>query len=70
MSSPPVLTPLKKAEQIQSLKHALLVLESLPTSTPCAACVEFSAGFCSSYNATVPPEFQAQGCENFGEVPF
>ena len=70
MSSPPVLTPLQKAEQIQSLKHALRVLESLPTSTPCAACVEFSAGFCSHFNATVPPEFQARGCDQFTEVPF
>ena len=64
------LTPLQKQDQIDVLQRALLVLESLPTSTPCAACVEFSAGYCSRHKAHVPPDFQAQGCGDFCEIPF
>lgn len=65
-----VLTPHRKQEHIQCLEHALLILKALPTMTPCAECVEFSAGFCSVYRANVPHEFQAQGCKDFSEVPF
>lgn len=64
------LTPLQKQDQIDVLKRALVVLESLPVSTPCAVCVEFSAGYCSRHKAHVPNEFQAKGCADFCEVPF
>ena len=65
-----VLTPQRKAQQIECLKHALLILQALPIVTPCAECVEFSHGFCNQYQANVPPEFQANGCPQFSEVPF
>ena len=65
-----VLTPLQKQNQIKALNQALLIVESLPTSTPCAACVEYSAGYCNQFRANVPPEFQAKGCGDFVEVPF
>jgi hypothetical protein len=64
------LTPLQKQNQIKSLQHAIQILEGIPTSTPCAACVEFSAGFCNQFRANVPPDFQVQGCVDFAEVPF
>ena len=65
-----VLTPQRKAEQIQTLRHALLILEALPIVTPCAECVEFSDGYCNQHKANVPPDFQSKGCPQFTEVPF
>ena len=65
-----VLTPQRKADQIQCLRTALAIIEALPTRTPCAECVEFSEGYCSFHKADVPPDFQLQGCPQFTEVPF
>lgn len=47
-------------------------IDQIPAATPCSACDHFAAGDrCSVWKATVPPEAQAAGCEQFeDEVPF
>lgn len=65
-----LLTPQIKAAQLQALEYALLILRSLPTQTPCAACIDFSAGFCSRWKAAVPETAQAEGCQQFDYLPF
>lgn len=66
-----ILTPIQKAKTIQQLELLLAQLKTLKPHTPCNLCVYFLRGNCSVYQADVPAEFQAVGCEKFeDDVPF
>lgn len=66
-----LLTPMRKQQTLAALRDAVAALDGAPTQTPCAACDHFANGFCRHWNAPVPAEAQASGCDAFEEsIPF
>ena len=49
-----------------------VALQSLPTLTPCAECVEFRDGWCGRWKQQVPESARPDGCANWLEddIPF
>ncbi|MGE0209989.1 MAG: hypothetical protein AB7S42_12715 [Lysobacteraceae bacterium] len=72
MNSTP-LTPAQRDRDIERLQAAIAALERAPVVRPCAQCLHFrpDTGHCAAWNAIVPPEARAAGCERWEEgVPF
>ena len=47
-------------------KAALLkLIEKIPTTTPCNACVNWDAGNCQLCNEKIPDDVKDIGCENW-----
>lgn len=47
-------------------KLALIrLIEKLPTTTPCNACVNYDAGSCQLWEDTIPKETLPNGCDNW-----
>lgn len=66
------LTPIEKKRILAELRRAEELIDQLPVSTPCAACLHLLRGeFCDYHEDRVPEEFRLKGCEMWeGEIPF
>jgi len=67
------LTPAQRDRDIARLHDAIHALERAPVVRPCAQCLHFrqDTGHCYVWNAIVPPDARAAGCEQWEEgVPF
>lgn len=55
-------------------QQLLKLIEKLPTTTPCNACVNWSAGFCQLCNEKIPDDIKDAGCEAWefspNSIPF
>lgn len=71
MNSNPIPNPAEKARMVAQLQATLRLLEALPENRSCHGCGAFDAGICQNFNAEVPAEFQAKGCDQWFEpIPF
>jgi hypothetical protein len=65
------MTPAQKSRAINTLTAALSIVQALPEDRACAACDHFDKGHCAKWDATVPAEAQADGCQEWVEnIPF
>jgi hypothetical protein len=58
-----MLSPHEKVSILLHLERAWQATNGLPTTTPCAACIWDKAGFCKKWDAMIPKDRLATGCE-------
>lgn len=48
-------------------KAALIsLLEKMPTTTPCTACINYACGSCNLWGEPIPADAIKDGCEKWG----
>lgn len=65
------MNPLEQKRIINDLENALKIVRAIIPQTPCTTCDSLSSnGLCTIYNAIVPEEAIATGCDQWNSIPF